>query len=140
MNEMNERHSDPAPCTVLRTSLPADSALLLWAIRQLVVSWPCSGRVRAGLIARFGDNASGIEHLIRCLIAGMAIHGTRTLALGAPCCATVHADERAILEAIGLDGAEPDPSALVQLCGSVRGECLAPLAAMISDLSRHGTF
>ena len=119
------------------TNLPHDSATVLWAVRHIVICWPDCGNVRAALIDSYGDDATGIEHLLRCLIAGIGMHGRRKLSIGTPACAILLPDEIELLEAIGLDGAEPDPSALSRLTASPKGERLAPLAALISETLRR---
>lgn len=115
------------------TCLPSDAAAMLWAMRHLVVCWPSCHSVRAALLDRYGDDATGIEHLLRGLIAGIAMHGRRRLSIGTPVCAVLLPDEVELLEAIGVDGAAPDASALTRLCASPKGERLAPLANALSE-------
>lgn len=113
-------------------NLPPDSQTILWALRRLVIGWPRPPCLHAALIEAYGDNACGIEHLLRCLLTGIAMHGTRRLEIGAPCCAALLPHEAELLEAIGLDGAESDPSALVRLCDNPAAAQLSVLAAGIS--------
>lgn len=113
-------------------NLPPDSQTILWALRRLVIGWPRPPCLHAALIEAYGDNACGIEHLLRCLLTGIAMHGTRRLEIGAPCCVALLPHEAELLEAIGLDGAESDPSALVRLCDNPAAAQLSVLAAGIS--------
>ncbi len=112
-------------------SLPPDSQTILWALRRLVIGWPRPSCLHGALIEAYGENACGIEHLLRCLLTGIAMHGNRRLEIGAPCCASLLPHEAELLEAIGLDGAEADPSALVRLCDNPAAARLSVLAAGI---------
>jgi hypothetical protein len=113
--------------------LPPDSRAVLAAARHMICCWPRSPAAEALLIDRFGDAATGIAHLVRCLLVGVARHARRRPLFGAPCCAAVLADEAELLEAIGLDGAEADPSALVRLAGDPRAARFADLARLIGE-------
>lgn len=123
---------DAIPPFARRGDLPRNSAAVLSALRHMIISWPCAGSARAALIDAFGDDATGIEHLLRCIVTGIGMYGQRVLRIGIPACTGLLPDEIEILEAIGLDGAEPDPSALSRLCASPKGERLAPLADMLN--------
>ena len=112
-------------------NLPPDSQTILWALRRLVIGWPRPPCLHAALIEAYGDNACGIEHLLRCLLTGIAMHGRQRLEIGAPCCAALLPHEAELLEAIGLDGAEADPSALVRRCDNPAAARLSVLAAGI---------
>jgi hypothetical protein len=110
-------------------NLPQDSRTILWALRRLVIGWPRPPCLHAALIEAYGDNACGIEHLLRCLLTGIAMHGQQRLEIGAPCCAALLPHEAELLEAIGLDGAEPDPTALIRLCDNPAAAQLCVIAA-----------
>ncbi len=102
-------------------------------MRHMIICWPGCSSISGVLIARYGEDATGVEHLLRCLLTGIGMHGRRRLSIGNPAYRGVMPDEIELLEAIGLDGAEPDPSALVRLCASPKGERLAPLAALLGE-------
>jgi hypothetical protein len=108
-------------------SLPADSRAMLEALRQMVIAWPRSPLLDAMLIDRYGDQACGIQHLLRCLLTGIGMHARRRVRVGMPHMASISIDEAELLEAIGLDGAEPDPSALARIAGNPKAARLAPL-------------
>ena len=110
--------------------LPDDDALILWSLRRLVVAWPRCHTVHAALHLRFGDAALGIEHLLRCLLVGIARHADRGLAIGDPTCTIVLPDEADLLAAVrpGADAA----AALNRLTGDPRAACLVPLAALLA--------
>ena len=110
--------------------LPEDDALILWSLRRLVVAWPRCHTVHAALHMRFGDAALGVEHLLRCLLVGVARHARRRLAIGDPNCAVVLPDEADLLAAVrpGDDIA----ATLARLTGEASATCLLPLAAALA--------
>jgi hypothetical protein len=114
-------------------NLPGDSRTLLAAVRHMIIAWPRSPAAHAMLIDRYGAGAGGIEHLLRCLLVGIGRTTRRRPAFGSPCCALLLPDEAELLDAIGLDGAEPDPSALVRLAGNPAAERFAAVARLIGE-------
>ena len=127
---MLRTHSAPAQLVHL---LPDDGRAIVAAIRHMVVGWPRSPIAHALLIDRYGDAGVGIEHLLRCLLVGIGRLSQRKLTVGAPCSAFLLPDETALLDAIGGDGAQPDPSALVRLTGTAKGAQLAPIARLVGE-------
>ncbi|EMD81746.1 hypothetical protein [Pacificimonas flava] len=111
------------------TTLPPESRALLWATRHMVMCWPGCPSVTAALIEVLGEEAMGGEHLLRCLIVGISRRAHRRIEFGSPACRQVLPDEELLLEAIGLDGAEPAPDALRLLTGCGKAPALAPLTA-----------
>lgn len=110
------------------TDLDDDDALLLWSLRRLLVAWPCCHAVRAALHRRFGDEACGVEHLLRCCLHALAKAATRPLRFGDPACALVLADEATLLAALAGQRA-----ALELLCAETA--VLTPLLDALSGLS-----
>lgn len=131
---MATRATIPTP---LWLNLPPDSRTILWALRRFVVGWPRPSCLHAALIEAYGDHACGIEHLLRCLVTGIAMHGRRKLEIGAPSCTALLPDESELLEAIGLDGAEADGDALVRLCENPDAGRLAVIASAVGDAVRN---
>ncbi len=113
--------------------LPDDDALLLWSLRRLVVAWPRCHTVHAALHMRFGDAASGVEHLLRCLLVGIARHSRRGLTVGDPNCAVVLPDETDLLTAIRPGATRAAEAALARLTDDPGAMCLLPLAALLAD-------
>jgi hypothetical protein len=114
-------------------NLPGDSRTLLAAVRHMIIAWPRSPAAHAMLIDRYGGGGGGIEHLLRCLLVGIGRTTRRRPAFGSPCCALVLPDEAELLDSIGLDGAEPDPSALARLTGNPEAERFAAIARLIGE-------
>jgi hypothetical protein len=87
---------------------------------------------------RFGEAGLGLEHLLRCLIVGLARRVTRPLLLHRPCCGAVTEDEQRLLLALA-EAARPARVAavLAPLAGSRGGE-LVPLLAGIAGLLPAG--
>ena len=111
------------------TDLPPDEALLLWSLRRMVIAWPRCHAVHAALHARHGDAALGVEHLLRCLLIGVARHARRPLHLGDPACAVLVPDEAALLFVLRAAGRPAAVrAALTALCGDEGAACLSPLA------------
>lgn len=113
------------------TDLPDDEALLLWSLRRMVIAWPRCHAVHAALHRRFGDDALGVEHLLRCWLTGIARHAARPLSLGDPACALILPDEGALLHALR---ARDDDAALASLCGPAAA-ALRPLTLALAALT-----
>ena len=118
------------------TDLPDDEALLLWSVRRMVVAWPRCHAVHAALHRRFGDDALGVEHMLRCLLIGLARHATRPLRLGDPACALLLPDEALLLLALRNSG---DPAragtAIEALSGAPAAACLLPITVALAALT-----
>jgi hypothetical protein len=125
------RRSDPA-------GLGATRREILWCLRRLAMVRPLGSardaHVHALLQRRFGDQGLGLEHLLRCLIVGLAQRAVRPVRLLLPCHALVADDEQRLLLALA-DAARPARVAalLAPVAGSRGGE-LAPLLAGIAGL------
>ncbi len=119
------------------TALPPAEQLLLWSIRHMLVCWPSCGSVRSALHQAYGDEALGVEHLLRCLLTALGAYSARTLKVGDPTCSRLLADENAILFALRMARREPESAraALVQVCGEPRAARLLPLAASLGDVA-----
>lgn len=120
----------PLPRGLRWTDLPDDEALLLWSLRRMVIAWPRCHVVHAALHRRFGDDALGVEHLLRCWLTGIARHAARPLQLGDPACALILPDEDALLYALR----SPGCAALAGLCGP-GAATLLPLTAALAALT-----
>ena len=116
--------------------LDANSARLLWSLRRLALMAPLgSARCQAVHVALqrdYGDAGLGIEHLLRCLLVGLAGRAPRRLAIATPGCAILTGDELSMLALFS----EPSPSALVALAGAA-AEALLPLFQALHDLTRE---
>lgn len=119
------------------TALPPPEQLLLWSMRHMLVCWPTCGSVSSALHQAYGDDALGVEHLLRCLLTGLGAYSARRLRVGDPTCALLLADERAILSALRSARREPETArvALVELCGEPQAARLLPLARSLADVS-----
>lgn len=116
--------------------LPGDEGLLLWSLRRMVVAWPRCHAVHAALLARYGDEALGVEHLLRCWVLGVTRHAKRRLVIGDPNCTLLLADEGALLYALRPATSAADAgAALVELTGNPCSECLVPLAQSLAALA-----
>lgn len=77
---------------------------LLWCLRRLALMQPLGsgrdGHVHLLLQRRYGDNGLAAEHLLRCLLVGLAHRALRKVALQRPCCLDCSDDERQLLRAI----------------------------------------
>lgn len=121
----------------LWADLPGDEGLILWSMRRLVVAWPRCHAVQAALHARYGDDALGVEHLLRCWLTGVSRHARRQLVIGDPLCGLLLADEGALL--FILRSATPTAArvaAIGALTGAPAATCLAPLAESLGGLAR----
>jgi len=116
-------------------SLPPTEQLLLWSIRHMLVCWPSCASVRSALHDAHGDDALGIEHLLRCLLTAIGVWSTRSLAIGDPTCALLLPDEGALLYALRASRREPEAArlALMELCAEPRAGALLPLAESLAD-------
>ena len=114
-----------------------DGALLIWSMRRLVVAWPRCHAVNIALQRRFGEEGLGVEHLLRCWLAGLAMHAARPLSFAHPGAAAILPDEGAILFVLrSADRPEPAGSALAGLCGTEAARTLLPLALALQRLAR----
>ncbi|TRW18279.1 hypothetical protein [Glacieibacterium frigidum] len=120
-----------APRGLRWTDLPDDEALLLWSLRRMVIAWPRCHAVHAALHQRFGEDALGVEHLLRCWLTGIARHAARPLQLGDPACALILPDEGVLLYALSQ---ADDEAALAGMCGSGAASLL-PLTAALAALT-----
>lgn len=117
------------------TLAPAESTLL-WAMRRMALLQPLGAArchaVHIALQQDFGDTGLGIEHLLRCCLVGLARVATRRLAIGAPACPMLTADEMVFLGLVR----RPDERALVGLAGSAGSAALLPLFGALAGLAR----
>ena len=88
-------------------ALPAGEAMLIWGLRRLALLRPIgSARCHALHIALHracGDEGLGIEHLLRCLLVGLARRTDRPLGFGQPACPLLTRDEILLLAAYAGD-------------------------------------
>jgi hypothetical protein len=119
------------------TTLPAAEQLMIWSIRHMLVCWPSCGPVRAALHAAYGDEALGVEHLLRCFLTGIGARATRALTVGDPTCAPLLADEDAMLFILRSAHREPTAAgaALAELCAQPHAAALLPLAAALAEVA-----
>lgn len=110
-------------------------ARLLWAVRRLALMQPIGAArcyaVHIALQQEFGDAGMGVEHLLRCILVGLARCSTRRLVIGAPGCGLVTADEAALLALLCGAGAA---GLLAGLAGSSDAVMLQPLFAAVAAL------
>ncbi|OYQ29306.1 hypothetical protein CHU93_08190 [Sandarakinorhabdus cyanobacteriorum] len=118
--------------------LPPHLRDLLWCLRRTAMLRPLGqGRdahVHLLLQRGFGDGGLGLEHLLRCLVVGLARRATRPIHLHQPCRPQISDDEWRLLTGLA-EAARPDRVAavLAPLVGS-RGAELAPVLAGIAAL------
>lgn len=119
------------------TALPPAEQLLIWSMRHMLVCWPSCGSVRGALHAAYGDEALGVEHLLRCFLTGIGAWSARALTVGDPTCAPLLADERAMLFVLRAARREPAAAkaALVELCAEPCADALLPLAAELAEVA-----
>lgn len=119
------------------TALPPPEQLLIWSMRRMLLCWPSCGSVRAALHATYGDDALGVEHLMRCFLTGVGAWSARALAVGDPTCALLLADEGAMLFVLRAARGEPTAAkaALAELCAEPRAQALLPLAAALAEVA-----
>lgn len=122
------------------TSLPPTEQLLIWSARHMLVCWPSCGSVRSELHRAYGDDALGVEHLLRCLLTALGAFSTRQLRVGDPTCSILLADEAALLAAVRLARREPGFAceALVELCAAPQAARLLPLVASLAEVADCG--
>jgi len=127
----------PPVAPTVWSDLPGDEGLILWSLRRMVVAWPRCHAVQAALHARYGDDALGVEHLLRCWLLGVSRHAKRQLVIGDPNCALLLPDEGALLLALRpATPAEAAGQALVDLTGNPCAACLVPLARSLAATAR----
>jgi hypothetical protein len=120
----------------------AADACLLWCLRRLVQIPPGTTRcpmVHITLQRQFGDAGLGIEHLLRCLVMGLAMHSSRRLAFGLPGCPLRTDDEIALLALI-TDGdfAPYETAAALAGVGGAAAAVLQPLVAALRQWLKPG--
>ena len=127
----------PADAGTSWTALPPPEQLLIWSMRHMLVCWPSCGSVRAALHATYGDEALGVEHLLRCFLTGLGAWSARALTVGDPTCAPLLPDEGAMLFIVRAAPREPTAAraVLAELCAEPRAEALLPLAAALADVA-----
>lgn len=129
------RRDDPAGLTPVQRDL-------LWCLRRLASLRPLGqardAHVHLLLQRRFGGGGMGLEHLLRCLVVGLARRATRAVLLHRPCHAALTEDEQRLLRALA-DAQHPARVAAVlgPMAGSRGGE-LAPILAGIAALLPPG--
>ncbi|MGI4876362.1 MAG: hypothetical protein ACRYG4_02615 [Janthinobacterium lividum] len=118
-------------------ALPGDEALLMWSMRRMVVAWPRCHAVQAALHARYGDEALGVEHLLRCWLTGVSRHARRRLVIGDPNCAMLLPDEASLLFVLRRATPPVAAAAMIEaLTGNPCAACLLPLASSLAAVAR----
>lgn len=111
---------------------------LLWCLRRLAMIRPLGsardGHVHIALQRRFGDAGLGAEHLLRCLVVGLAQRAVRPLLLRVPCCPARTEDETRLL--LALRRPARAAALLGPMAGSRAGE-LTPILAGLGALLSH---
>lgn len=124
---------DPRPGPLRLAALPPGEALLIWGLRRLALLRPLgSARCHAlhiTLHRACGDEGLGVEHLLRCLLVGLARRTDRALGFGQPACPLLTCDEALLLAALR---SEPD-AGLAHLAGP-RAAALAPLLRALKPM------
>jgi hypothetical protein len=118
--------------------LPPHLRDLLWCLRRTAMLRPLGqgrdAQVHLLLQRGFGDGGLGLEHLLRCLVVGLARRATRPIHLHQPCRPQISDDEWRLLTALAQARQPPRVAAvLAPLLGSRGGE-LAPVLAGIAGL------
>lgn len=118
-------------------ALGATDARLLWALRRLAIMQPIGAArchaVHIALHQDFGEAGMGVEHVLRCIVVGLARTATRQLVIGEPGCAIVMADEATLLALMeGTTG----HAALIAMAGTKDAVRLMPLFQAVSALLR----
>ena len=121
------------------TALPPQSRTLLWTMRHMLVCWPGCTSVQAALISALDEEAQEAEQLIRALILAITHRAHRRIEFGNPACAHLLSDEMLLLDAVGLDGAEPAPDELCRLTGCPGALTLAPLTVELRRVFARAT-
>ena len=118
-------------------ALGAVEARLLWAMRRLALMQPIGAArchaVHIALQQDFGETGLGIEHLLRCIMVGLARVSARRLVMGAPGCGVLLPDEAVLLALI--DGSA-GRLALTGLTGAAGAAGLMPLFSAVSGLAQ----
>lgn len=127
----------PAERAASWTALPRAEQLLLWSLRHMLVCWPTCGSVPSALHDAYGDDALGLEHLLRCFLTAIGAWSARSLAVGDPTCALLLADEGILLYVLRTARADPSAArtALAELCAEPRAGALLPLAASLAEVA-----
>lgn len=111
---------------------------LLWCLRRQAMQRPLGSardaNVHALLQRRFGEHGLGMEHLLRCLIVGLARRAIRPVLLHMPCRAAISEDERRLLWALASAEQPARVTALLAPMAGTRGAELVPLLAGIAAL------
>jgi hypothetical protein len=111
---------------------------LLWCLRRQAMLRPLGSardaHVHLLLQRRFGDAGLGLEHLLRCLIVGLARRALRPVALNLPCRSAISEDERRLLWAMANVDRPARAAALLAPIAGTRGVELIPLLAAIAAL------
>ncbi len=114
---------------------------LIWGLRRTAMLRPLGqGRdahVHLVLQRRFGDGGLGLEHLLRCLVVGLARRAVRPIRLNPPCKAAVSPDEWRLLTALADAGRPARVAAVLAPLAGSRGAELAPLLHAIAALQPH---
>ncbi|WP_017668222.1 hypothetical protein [Sandarakinorhabdus sp. AAP62] len=125
------RRDDPAGLTAVQREL-------LWCLRRLAMVRPLGSardaHVHALLQRRFGEQGMGLEHLLRCLIVGLARRAVRPVRLHLPCHGAVAEDEQRLLLALDESRRPARLAAVLAPMAGSRGGELAPLLAGIAAL------
>lgn len=115
---------------------------LLWCLRRLALARPLgAGRdahVHIALQRRFGDQGLGVEHLLRCLVVGLAQRAVRAISLHRPCCVLRSDDEWRLLLALRDAGRPARVAALLAPMAGQRGGELGPVLAGLRALVGQG--
>ena len=111
---------------------------LLWCLRRTAMQRPLGAARDAAVHAlcqrRFGEAGLGAEHLLRCLLVGLARRAIRPLTLRVPCFPALTDDEWRLLLAIRAGGDAARVAALLAPMAGSRGSELAPLIAGLAAL------
>ena len=107
------------------------------ALRRLAIMQPIGAArchaVHIALHQDFGEAGMGVEHVLRCIVVGLARTATRQLVIGEPGCAIVMADEATLLALMeGTTG----HAALIAMAGTKDAVRLMPLFQAVSALLR----
>lgn len=111
---------------------------LLWCLRRTAMQRPLGSardaQVHLLLQRRFGDQGLGIEHLLRCLLVGLARRAVRPLTLRTPCIPALTADEWRLLLALRAADAPARQAALLAPMAGSRGRELVPIISGLAAL------
>lgn len=130
-------HSQPVGGGSCWADLPGDEGLLLWSMRRMVVAWPRCHAVHAALHARYGDDALGVEHLMRCWLIGLSRRARRQMVIGDPTCTLLLPDEGSLLFVLRPSSDETAAaSAIAAVTGNPLATCLLPLAASLAAMAQ----